>query len=203
MGREADALLRPGGHDDLVRVLGEACLAPARGQLLAERVETLGRQVGERLPAHLGEHVGGDAGQLVGGVEPRRGPADRQRDEAGLPGARHHLGEDLLGVAGLPLGQRVDLPVIPVLLAARRRQRADERAASDARGHIAQLGQLAVDASCGEVVHADQLGELARGRKLLPGLQLAGVDRCREAVDHLLGQRQRAASGELRQVNLV
>jgi hypothetical protein len=101
------------------------------------------------------------------------------------------------------IGKGVELPVVAQLGAAGRGQRADEGAAAHARGHVAELREPPVHAGGGEVVHPHQLRELARRRQLLAGLELAGLDRGREAVHDLLGQRDGAIPLQLRQVDLV
>ena len=100
------------------------------------------------------------------------------------------------------LGERVEPLVNAEPAPAGRRQSAHEGAAADARGDEAELGQAAVHARGGEVVHADQLGELARGRSFSPGSS-SPASIAAEAVDDLLRQGGCPIALEIRQVDLV
>jgi hypothetical protein len=73
--RQVESLPGARRHDDLVRVRRVTGLAPARGDLLAQRRQALRRQVVERLAATPLEHVSGDPGELLRRVQRRRGEA--------------------------------------------------------------------------------------------------------------------------------
>jgi len=200
---ERDRLLGTGGDDDLVCVLGVAVGAAASRDLLTQIKQSLGGEVGQCSAADLREHLGGDARQLVGGVGAGCGPARGQRDDVVAPGQRERVCQHLLGVREIVLRQRVHLPVVTVLGAAGRRERPYERSAPDLGGHVAELGELAVDASGGEMVDACLGGQLAGWRELRARSELARLDGGGEAVDELLRDRDAALPVEIRQVELV
>jgi hypothetical protein len=201
--REAQGLLGARGHDDLVPVRGPSRTAATCRELFPERPESLGGKIGESLAALLLEHRGGDASQLRGRVERGRRPAHGQRYQTALAGGGEDVGEYLLGIADLPLRERVDLPIVAVLGAARRSERSDEGATADAGRHIAEFGELAVDAGGGQVIDAHARRQLARRGKLLARLELAGLDRIGEAIHELLREGDLAFALQCRQVDLV
>src|SRR5262249_50313804 len=146
-----------------------------------------------------------DPRQLAGRVEARRGPAGRQRDHVGLLGKTERVVHHLLGVRLIAVGQRVDLPLVAVLLDSRRERRGGADGGAAARGgrYVAELGQAPVRACGGEVVDLRLGRQRPRGGQLLPRLEHAVVDRAREAVDELLRDRRRPVPVQARQVYFV
>ncbi len=202
-GGQRDALLGARGDHDLVRALGIAEVAPAAGELLAQVIQSLGVEVGQCVATHLGEHIGGDARELVGGVGGRRRPAHGQRDQVVAPGEREGVGQHLLGVGELVRRQRIDLPVVARDRAARGRERAHEGAAAHLGGHEAALREAPVDARRGQVVDAGLGGQLARGRELGARLERTAFDRRGDAVHELLRDRDVAVALQVGQVKIV
>ena len=118
-----------------------------------------------------------------------------------------HLGEHPVAVGLVGVGERVALPGDRVRDSAggraARAAAANEGAAADLGADQAELAQPPVGAHRREVVDAGELGELASGRQLFLGGELARLDRPRDQVDQLLRQRPLAATLQIRQFVFV
>ena len=186
---EVEALPGPGGDDDLLGRSRESGRCAAPRQLLAQLRQALGVEIGEGGAARLRQHLVGDRPQLGHRVELAGRPPHGQGDDVLLPRGAELVLQDLRGVRQAPLGQHVGLPLAVPGLGRRGRPRRHEGPASDARGHVAQLGQPPVHARRGQVVDRGGGGQLAGGGELVAGRQAPGVDCLHEEVHERAGDR--------------